>query len=210
MLETSSIFFIALLLGFKHALEPDHLIAVSAIIYKNKNPFKSASIGFLWGIGHTLTIFIVGFFMIIYKLSISVHLADLLERGVGVVIIILGVKTLILYKNVHSHNNNHSHPSSGDTNNNIIDKLKPIFIGFIQGLAGSAGMVILTMSTVNTTFQGLLFILIFGLGTIISMFLYTMVIGYSINQVNSQKFQIKLNLFVGILSTVFGVYYVLI
>lgn len=209
MIESTSIFFIALLLGFKHALEPDHLVAVSAIIYRYKNPFKSASVGFLWGIGHTLTIFIVGFFVITYKLAISPYLAGLLERGVGVLIIILGIKTLISYKDTHSHHN-HSHNSKKDKKNNLIDKVKPIFVGFIQGLAGSAGMVILTMSTAKTTFQGLLFILVFGLGTIISMFLYTIVVGYSINQVNRESLQIKLNLFVGTLSTAFGFYYVLI
>jgi len=221
MLQGYYIFFIAFLMGLKHALEPDHLVAVSTIVYKHKNPFKAAYNGFVWGIGHTFTIFIIGFFVLTYKLSISENLADWLEHGVAVMIIFLGLKTLLNYKETHSHSHDHhththdhthDHSHSHDHHHHSkdgVDTIKSLVVGTIQGLAGSAALVILAMTTVNNTFQGLLFILIFGAGTIVAMFLYTYMVSYSINLSNTNNLQLKLNILVGVLSTTFGTYYLI-
>ena len=195
MLEEYYIFIIAFLFGLKHALEPDHLVAISTIAYKQKKPFKAASNGLIWGIGHTFTIFLMGFLVLFYKLSISDSLALWLERSVGIMIIFLGLKPLISYKKAHFHRHEYNHK-------------KPFIVGVIQGLAGSATMIILTISTATTTFQGLIFIIVFGIGTVVAMFLYTLIISYSINQVSRNSFQIQLNFIVGILSTAFGIYYI--
>jgi sulfite exporter TauE/SafE len=162
-------------------------------------------VGIIWGIGHTATLLIVGMITIMLKEEIPNNLATLLEIGVGIMIIFLGMKTILSYKKkLHSH----SHNNDGIYGCGIIDYIKSLSIGFIHGLAGSAAMIFLTVSTANSYLEGGLFIGAFGLGTIVSMLLCTLIIGIPFainNNVNINKF---MNLSIGIFSLGFGFYYV--
>lgn len=198
-METSSILILAMgfVLGIKHALEPDHVIAVSTIASQSKKIWRSSLAGLYWGIGHTLTLFIIGFVFIWMKSEISEFWAKSLEFLVGVMLVYLGLSTLFFRKKTHRHK--------------LIERttyLKSLLIGFVHGLAGSAAMVILTMSTMNDAWQGAMYILIFGVGTSIGMLLFTTVL--SIPFVTSRK-SIRLNRsligLTGVVSTVFGIYY---
>ncbi|WP_432667115.1 sulfite exporter TauE/SafE family protein [Wukongibacter baidiensis] len=199
------IFLFAFLLGFKHAIEPDHIVSVSNIVSTTKNIRKAAMVGVTWGMGHTATLLIIGMIAIMLKQEIPTGIADFLEIGVGIMIIFLGVRTIINYKkNLHSHGHSHN-----DTHGSgIIDYIKSLSIGFIQGLAGSAAMVLLTVSTANSYLEGSLFIAIFGLGTIISMLLCTLIIGIPFAVNSNPNINRFMNLAIGISSLGFGSYYV--
>src|SRR3954453_23586404 len=167
-----SILLLGFLLDIKHAIEPDHIIAVSTIASESKNLKRSVFAGVYWGIGHTATLFIVGMFLIVAKNTITDTVALSLEFIVGIMLVSLGLNSILAFIK-HRH---HSHDIPNQDKNSR-SHLKSFFIGLIHGLAGSAAMVLLTMSTVSTAWQGALYILIFGCGTVVGMLSFSTVIG---------------------------------
>jgi sulfite exporter TauE/SafE len=202
------------LLGVRHAIEPDHVIAVSTIASQSKKLSHASLAGIYWGIGHTATLFIVGIILIIMKNDISVKWTLSLEFLVGIMLVYLGITSIFSSKKDKNHSH-HFHSNQSEepgftpyqTNKNV-PYLKSLIIGLIHGLAGSAAMVLLTMSTVNSVWQGGLYILVFGAGTITGMLIFTTIIG--IPFVLSMKRMVTsrvLIMITGCISTLFGIYY---
>ncbi|MFN2747250.1 MULTISPECIES: urease accessory protein UreH domain-containing protein [Bacillus] len=207
-----SVLMLALIFGIKHAIEPDHVIAVSTIASQSKKLWQASLAGIFWGIGHTATLFIVGIIVIVMKGQISEEWSMSLEFLVGIMLVYLGVKTILSFKNnhVHTHQHLHSHQSGGDHKHRHkkVTYLRSTFIGLVHGLAGSGAMVLLTMSTVKNVEEAALYILIFGAGTVIGMLFFTTIIG--IPFVLSKKrgaISGTLGMTTGVISAVFGVYY---
>ncbi|MEH7113577.1 sulfite exporter TauE/SafE family protein [Neobacillus niacini] len=208
-MEVSLITILALgfILGIKHAIEPDHVIAVSTIASKSKNLWHSSLAGVYWGIGHTATLFIIGFIFIVMKNEISDKWSMSLEFLVGIMLAYLGTTSILRY----SGNKKHSHlePSEAtNLNKREVSYFKSLFIGIVHGLAGSAAMVLLTMSSVNSLWQGGVYLLIFGLGTITGMLLFTTVLGLPF-VLSKNRFTLNRSLIMttGVISIVFGIYY---
>jgi high-affinity nickel permease len=109
-------------LGIKHAIEPDHVIAVSTIASQSKKLSKSSLAGVFWGIGHTATLFIVGIFLIVMKGEITEKWAMSLEFLVGIMLVYLGVTTIVKFKKSYEH----------DHNKKSLSLFKSMFIGFIN------------------------------------------------------------------------------
>ncbi|MDM5359101.1 urease accessory protein UreH [Peribacillus sp. ACCC06369] len=193
-----SILTLGFLLGIKHSLEPDHVIAVATTAGNTKKISRSTLTGVYWGIGHTCTLFLTGMLYIWMKGEILESLSMTLEFGVGVMLVILGAKSL--FKDRLNITNDH-------------DGLRPFLvsalIGFVHGLAGSAAMVILTMSTVTGIGEGSIYIIIFGAGTIIGMLCFTTILGipFALNgkNIGLNRTFIKL---AGAISFGFGLYYI--
>ena len=99
-------------LGLKHATEADHLTAISSIVSERHSVWQSASVGLLWGVGHTAALLIAGFFVIAVGIAIPEHVANLLELVVALMIIFLGTRLLYLMLrnrpdiHVHAHTHN--------------------------------------------------------------------------------------------------------
>lgn len=208
MMETKlmSILTLGFILGIKHALEPDHIIGVSTIAGQSKSLWKSSLAGIFWGIGHTSTLFIIGMMLIFLKVTISDKWAMSLEFLVGVMLVYFGLSAIYSKKR-----SAHSELHKGERINKVQGKFpyrKSLFMGFIHGLAGSAAMILLTISTVNNAWEGALYILIFGAGTVISMLFFSTIIGIPF-MISKSKMRINKGLlqFTGVLSTVFGIYY---
>ncbi|MFD3450136.1 sulfite exporter TauE/SafE family protein [Microbacteriaceae bacterium 4G12] len=216
-----SVLALGLVLGIKHAIEPDHVIAVSTIASQSKKLFRSTLAGVFWGIGHTATLFIVGTILILMKGEIPEKWAMSLEFLVGIMLVYLGVTTVFSFKNIHVHKHTHdgeehkhihSHVHNGKHEHTHEHKkvsyLKSMFIGLVHGLAGSGAMVVLTMSTVKNVWEAAIYILIFGVGTVIGMLFFTTLIGlpfvFSAKKVNLNK---TLTQITGGVSIVFGIYY---
>jgi ABC-type nickel/cobalt efflux system permease component RcnA len=209
------------ILGIKHAIEPDHVIAVSTIASQSKKLWNASLAGVFWGIGHTVTLFIIGIILISMKGEIPEKWAMSLEFLVGIMLVYLGVKTILSFKNIHIHNHQydrddhkhvHSHQNSGEYKHRHqhqnVTYLESMLIGLVHGLAGSGAMVLLTMSTVKNVGEAAIYILIFGAGTVIGMLFFTTIIG--IPFVLSKKRKTigrPLGITTGTISTVFGVYY---
>ncbi len=200
-----SILALGFILGIRHAIEPDHVIAVSTIASQSKKIWQASLAGVFWGIGHTATLFFIGLVLILLKNDIPEKWSLTLEFLVGIMLVYLGVASIlsIIIKRTQPHQEAPYLASSKRAT-----YYKSLFIGFVHGLAGSAAMVILTMSTVQSAWEGALYIVVFGLGTIMGMLIFTTIIGlpfiFSMKRLVTSK---ALIFTTGVVSTVFGFYY---
>ncbi len=215
-------FSLGLLLGIQHALDPDHLIAVSTIVSEQRS-FKWASlIGAFWGLGHTTTLFIVGLLVIGLRLTIPPKVAGGLELLVAAMLIILGVNVLrktFGAERVHLHT--HSHNPETHTHFHVHDNPKqdhahphpfkamrrPFIVGMVHGLAGSAALMLLVLSTIESALGALLYIVIFGLGSVGGMLLLSGIISLPF-VLTAQRFAAmnrSIRLVAGVASVIFGI-----
>lgn len=167
---------LGLLYGLLHALDADHIAAVSTIVSKQKRISAATFTGLSWGIGHTFTLLIVGLLIILFKINIPEKIALSLEFLVGAMIVFLGASVIYnllsekKHLHVHTHDGmEHTHIHSHNILKDHKHYHKPFFIGIIHGLAGSAALMLLVLSTIDTLSTGLLYILIFGIGSMIGM-----------------------------------------
>ncbi len=189
-----SLLFFGFFIGMRHALEADHLAAVAAISTKEHTLKASMKHGAIWGIGHTITLFLFGSFVLLLNMTISTELADFLEFIVGVMLIALGIDVLRrlikerIHFHVHQHDDAtihfhaHSHQGEGDHDKSTHQHshapfpFRTLFIGFMHGLAGSAALILLTLDTSNSLPFSLLYILLFGLGSVVGMMVISTII----------------------------------
>jgi ABC-type nickel/cobalt efflux system permease component RcnA len=185
-------FGLGLILGVKHALDADHLIAVSTIVSEHKSLKWASLIGAFWGLGHTATLFVVGVLVIVLRLTIPPRLALGLEFLVAVMLVALGVnilwrsfRTEKIHLHTHAHNpethahfhvheareESHAHPHP------FKSMRKPFFVGMVHGLAGSAALMLLVLTTIPSPWAGVLYIVIFGFGSVGGMLALSSLIG---------------------------------
>ena len=172
------------LLGVQHSLDADHVAAVSAIVSEHTSLKGAAWVGAAWGLGHTSTLLVVGAIVLILKLAIPAVLAKWFEILVGFMLIYLG---LLLLKNIfvdklhlhkHAHGDTehiHLHSHKGGAHHRHLHK--PFLVGAVHGLAGSAGVLLLVMASMDSVAHGLFLTLTFGLGSILGMIATGAVIG---------------------------------
>ena len=180
-----TLLFLGFLLGVRHALDADHVAAVMTIAAGKRTLQRSALIGFCWGMGHTVILLIVGAAVVFFKLTISPAWAKMFEAGVGVMLVALGVSlALALWRerlHLHSHRHEdgeehrhvHAHGQGGhhDHLHRFRLEYKSLAVGMVHGLAGSAALLLLVLATVPSFGIGLLYILVFGIGSILGMVL---------------------------------------
>ena len=186
--------FLTIYSGLEHAFEADHLLAVNTLVSHRENLKQSLKDGIFWGIGHTTTIFLVGILMIGFKLNIGENIFKNFEAGVGIMLIFLGIYRMskLYFPKQHNHTHNTSRAAFG--------------VGLIHGLAGSGALVVLVISQMKTPFEGLMYILIFGLGSIFGMFLaaYLFSIPYTKSLLKSKKLQASLVIISSLLCIIYG------
>ena len=168
----------ALVLGAQHSFGPDHLAAVSAFVSRKPSPRHAAGLGARWALGHSATILLVGGAIILSGLRLPVRFAPLAERLVGVVLIMVGLSAIWrawrLHAHLHTHEGTthfhvHSHAASPahDHSHGAL-----FGIGMLHGLAGTGALVALIPAFTDSRLDGLIFLVVFGLGTVISMSLF--------------------------------------
>jgi len=216
-----TVLILGFILGIKHAMEPDHVIAVSTIASQSKKLGKSALAGVFWGIGHTATLLVMGVTLILMKGQIPEEWSMSLEFLVGIMLVYLGLSSIVAYRQtrtqshlykheatVHTHFHSRAAMQSHQYDHAGISYRKSVLIGFVHGLAGSAAMVLLTMSTVSGIWQSCAYILVFGAGTIAGMMLMTTAIGIPfVISAGKQKCNRLLSQGTGWISAAFGLYY---
>jgi high-affinity nickel permease len=181
---------VGFVLGMRHATDPDHVIAVSTIVSKQRGVGMAGVIGAIWGLGHTLTIFAVGVAIILFKVAIPARLGLSMEFSVGLMLILLGVLNLsgVMGRLASSFSHNHTFydletagvsPLAAGTAPNhphparLWNFARPMAVGIVHGLAGSAAIALLVMTAIQDPFWEIIYVLIFGLGTIAGMMLIT-------------------------------------
>ena len=215
-------------LGLKHALDADHVIAVSTIVSERRGILSSGIVGAMWGIGHTFSLLVVGLIVIALNLEIPERVASLMELAVAGMLVALGSNVLWklsrggqLHAHVHTHGNiTHAHPHvhehAGEPSHSHVSRLarhlgkskRSILIGMVHGLAGSAGLMLIVLATIPSTSLGLLYIGVFGLGSIGGMLVMSTVIGlpFALTATRSASWNSAIRGVSGILSVGFGLY----
>jgi len=217
---------LGLLLGTRHSLDPDHVVAVSTIVSEYRNPLKSFWVGVSWGLGHTATLFLVGVVIIALRLTIPDRMALLLEFLVGIMLVGLGAQVVYgfwkrkVHQHVHGHeesSHQHYHSHAQETEADRVHheetgigkpflRKKSFFVGTVHGLAGSAALTLLILASIESAVAGMVYILVFGLGSILSMGIMTILISLpfvaSANKLPNLNRVIQFA--VGALSMVFG------
>jgi ABC-type nickel/cobalt efflux system permease component RcnA len=180
---------LGLLLGLQHALEADHLAAVASLSTRNSKLSEAARHGAVWGIGHGLTLLAFGGALLLIDLTLVQWAADALELAVGLMLVALGADVLLrawrqrVHFHVHRHGqrqhfhaHSHADASTGEHANDPHRHSHPsgwpvraLFVGMMHGLAGTAALLVFALGTVDSVTQGLLYILVFGLGSVIGM-----------------------------------------
>jgi high-affinity nickel permease len=190
--ETSfAVFGLGFALGIRHALDPDHLVAVSTIVSRNKSIARSSVAGAFWGVGHTASLFVCGTIVLALRLQIPESFVANAERAVALMLVLLGVNALWrairnsrLHLHFHTHDGkSHIHfhvhqKSSSDHDHAHMLKIgiRPFLIGMVHGLAGSGALMLLVVAAAPSFVAGSIYILLFGLGSIGGMLILSSLI----------------------------------
>ena len=194
---------LGLLLGLRHATDADHVVAIATIVSEYRNAWRGIWVGASWGLGHTTPLLIVGTAVLFLKGTVAEQydrVSPYLEFGVGIMLVFLGMQVFwtLRRRRFHLHEhleevNPHVHLHGHQTEMEPVEeadhgffrpgkpffRLKSYLIGTVHGLAGSAAVMLVVLATdeVTSFWVGIFYILIFGVGTIISMGALTLLMG---------------------------------
>lgn len=250
MITLLSIVALGFFLGMRHATDPDHVIAVTTIVSRQRSIRHAAAIGALWGVGHTITILAVGSAIILFGLVIPPRVGLTMEFSVGLMLILLGLLNLSgmmrwitetltpmqlgqhAHRHPHGHGDyvhSHSHGHGGaETHGHAEDAtpvgwmdrtfgrlgiyqvLRPLAVGIVHGLAGSAAVALLVLTTIRVASWAVFYLLVFGLGTVAGMMLITAAIAvpFKFSETRFARLNRGLGLASGVISLGFGLFIV--
>jgi len=230
-LSTLAVLGIGLVFGLRHATEVDHVVAVSTIVSQHKNVLRSAAVGAMWGAGHTASLLVIGALVLLLRVAIPERVSGWLEFGVALMIIGLGISALWRalrrssevhvhqhshdgqsHKHVHFHEKQTRHePSSHSAHSHDVSRIgwKPLLIGTMHGVAGSGALTLLVLTQISSPWVGMLYLGIFGVGSIVGMLLMSGLIGlpFALTSRNLTHVHHRLQTVAAILSICFGLWY---
>jgi hypothetical protein len=204
------------LLGMRHALEPDHLAAVSTLVTGERNSYKAAWLGACWGLGHTVALVVVGAVLVFLRAEMPPRAADLFEFFVALMLVGLGVRAMYLASwqgrtgpaHVHHHGGVvHVHPAGAAHIHLGAWTLarRPLLIGAVHGLAGSGALTALVLATLPSRASQLAYMGLFGLGSTFGMAALSGIMGWPLARLGTHRAVARaLSLAVGGASTVLG------
>jgi ABC-type nickel/cobalt efflux system permease component RcnA len=213
------------LLGLKHATEPDHVVAVTTFVSRETSLLRSCWIGLFWGAGHTLSLALAGAIIILFKISISDTATAWLELGVAGMLVTLGARALYhtwkdklqFHRHAHAHVQGkaphvhwhlHVHGKLDEHTGWLHVGLRPLLVGVVHGAAGTGALMLLVFSTIHSPLRALLYIVIFGAGSIAGMlivsFLLAVPFQWASRRVASSYRWVQAS--AGMFSCVFGMY----
>jgi high-affinity nickel-transport protein len=192
VLDLGFAFFTSLLLGMRHATDPDHIVAVSTIVTRERSLWRASGVGALWGAGHTVTIVVVGGAIVAFKVAFTLTVGLSMEMTVAAMLVVLGVANLLDVRPAHA----------------AISSMRPFLVGVVHGLAGSAAATLLIIPLIDDARWAALYLGVFGLGTIAGMMLVTLAIAAPAIYVTTRVAGVQrvIRLTSGAASLAFGLY----
>jgi hypothetical protein len=183
----------------RHATDPDHVIAVTTIVSRERKLGSAALVGVLWGLGHTVTIVLAGLAIVVFGAVVSPRVGLTMELSVALMLVLLGAMSVLgaLRSPPHAHGDYvhaHPHPAGGDGHGHGDDDtplarldlrfgrlglyqiVRPLVVGVVHGLAGSAAVALLVLASIREALPAFGYLVVFGLGTIVGMMLITIAI----------------------------------
>ena len=244
MLGLLSIIALGFFLGMRHATDADHVVAVMTIVSRQRSLRPAAWVGALWGMGHTLTIVLVGGAIILFNWAIPPRVGLAMEMAVGVMLIALGLMNVAgtlralpveadgthdhtvhshahghgdyVHSHAHAHNPEQHPHAPDDTPLARVDRwfnrlkgyqiLRPLVVGTVHGLAGSAAVALLVLTTIREPLWAVAYLAVFGAGTIAGMMLITTLVAAPMVY-GQRHFAVagrRLQLATGLISLAFG------
>lgn len=176
----------ALIAGFAHALEPDHMAAVTTFVSRRPRPAEAVAFGVRWGVGHSAALLVVGLLLVALDLRVPERLTRGLEFGVGGMLLGLGAWLLwsVLHERAHrmaarGHAHDHAHPHT--------HRHGSLWVGMAHGLAGTAPLVaLLPAALTRSAWLAGAYLLFFGVGTTVAMGLYAVAAGLLFDRAGSR------------------------
>jgi high-affinity nickel permease len=222
------ILLVSLLLGLRHASDPDHLAAVTTLIASEEERHqvrKAGIMGFLWGLGHGTTLVLIGLPLVLLNQYLPEIVGKIAEFAIGCIIVLLAMRLLVrwrrglyhvhvhthdggeAHRHVHSHvlDESHGHPHR-------IPKRTPLSsygVGLVHGIGGSGGLTLLLISTISDKAQATGALLLFAAGTAVSMAILSTAFGLVIAGGPLARNFERVAPVLGVLSMAFGVWYAL-
>jgi high-affinity nickel-transport protein len=167
--SVDSVVALGFVLGLRHATEADHLAAISTIVTERRSLLSSLVVGGSWGVGHTLALLVAGVGVLLLRYQMTDRMAHGLELGVGIMLVLLGanvLRTLVDRGTSQSHGHatvaSHSHSDAWLV-------ARPLLVGMVHGLAGSAPLLLLTLTAASSPLAAFSYIAVFGVGSMMGM-----------------------------------------
>ena len=199
------------LLGMRHALEPDHLAAVSTLMTGERSSAKAAWLGACWGLGHTLTLLTTGALLVGLQTDMPASAAQILEASVVLLLVAFGVRAIYRGGCRVPAGPTHSHRRSVAFSPFQMDRwtlARPLFVGAVHGLAGSGAMTALVVTTLPSTATRLGYLMLFGVGSIVGMAALSGLLGWPIARLGAHHGVTRAaSLAVGSVSTALGLFW---
>jgi hypothetical protein len=158
MIAPLSVILLGFVIGMRHALDPDHVAAVGTIVSRERSIFRAVQAGMCWGLGHCLTIVVAGGTILAFRITVPESASIVMELVVAAMLVGLGALTL---KKENGSASNRRH------------RARPVAVGIVHGLAGSAAVVLLVVPGIRSPLLAMLYLAVFGAGTILGMMLVT-------------------------------------
>ncbi len=204
------------LLGMRHALEPDHLAAVSTLVSRERSSMKGAFLGVCWGLGHTAGLIAVGAVLVYLRAELPPRIADFFELLVAAMLIVLGSRAVLqsvrqgpahLHGHafaVHTHSGLPAHVHIGTWTL----ARRPLLIGAVHGLAGSGALTALVLTTLPSTAARLSYMALFGLGSTVGMAALSGLLGWPLARLGAHHAVARgVSFVVGAMSVVLGLFW---
>jgi high-affinity nickel permease len=222
------ILLVSLLLGLRHASDPDHLAAVTALIASGEERHrvrKAGTMGFLWGLGHGTTLVLIGLPLVLLNQYLPEIVGKIAEVAIGCIIVLLAVRLLVRWRrglyhvHVHTHDGGEAHRH---VHSHVLDEshghahrvprrtpLSSYGVGLVHGIGGSGGLTLLLISTISDKAQATGALLLFAAGTAVSMALLSTALGLVIAGGPIARNFERVAPVLGVLSMAFGAWYAL-
>src|SRR5215470_11621844 len=207
------------LLGMRHALEPDHLTAVSTLVTTvpgERGRYRAAMLGAFWGLGHTLSLVVVGAVLVVLRAEMPARVSDVFELFVAIMLVGLGIRAIALAGRqgrvgpAHVHHHGHVvHAHAGAAPHVHVGRWtlarRPLLVGAVHGLAGSGALTALVLATLTSTTARITYMALFGFGSTVGMAALSGLLGWPLARLGANRTIVRgLSVAVGCLSIGLG------